>query len=123
MTDTDEMSAPANAASGLADGPWCWRNSHLSTAHGGGKVVMIACCTRDHRHQVALKTRDPKTGVLVPLEPDSHIGRLLATAPVMAKFLFASSQALRSYQFGNGSPDLAKSIADEVDAFLTGLSS
>ena len=32
--------------------------------------------------------------------------------------LRAASQALRSYQYGNGSPELAESIADKIDAAL-----
>ena len=32
--------------------------------------------------------------------------------------LFAAYHALRSYQFGNDSTDLAKEIADEIDVYL-----
>jgi len=35
--------------------------------------------------------------------------------------LNAASHALRSYQYGNGSGELAESIADKIDAALTAL--
>jgi uncharacterized protein DUF29 len=34
------------------------------------------------------------------------------------KLLLAAAHALRSYQYGNSSPELAKEIADEIDGFL-----
>lgn len=44
--------------------------------------------------------------------------RLEAAASAMRGALLAASQALRSYQHGNASPDLAKAIADACDAAL-----
>jgi hypothetical protein len=35
--------------------------------------------------------------------------------------LQSASHALRSYQYGNGSADLAKEVADTIDAFLSSL--
>jgi hypothetical protein len=35
-----------------------------------------------------------------------------------SQLLLAASHALRSYQYGNGATELAKEVADEVDAFL-----
>ena len=44
--------------------------------------------------------------------------RLIAAAPQLAGALLAASRALRSYQYGNAAPDLAKEIADAADGLL-----
>lgn len=44
---------------------------------------------------------------------------LLNTCAEYRRLLTAAGHALRSYQFGNGSPDLAKMQADQIDAALT----
>jgi hypothetical protein len=41
-----------------------------------------------------------------------------AAAPELVNELIAAIHALRSYQFGNGSPNLAESVADHAEAFL-----
>ena len=48
-------------------------------------------------------------------EANAH---LLAAAPKLFEALTAAEQALRSYQYGNSSPDLAESIADNAQAAL-----
>lgn len=45
--------------------------------------------------------------------------RLIAAAPCMKEALKAASHALRSYQYGNASTELAKAIADKCDAALS----
>lgn len=37
---------------------------------------------------------------------------------IFEKILPAASNALRSYQYGNSAPDLAKEVADEIDKIL-----
>jgi hypothetical protein len=43
---------------------------------------------------------------------------LFSVAPEMYRLLIAARHALRSYQFGNGSPDLAEEIADKANELL-----
>ena len=40
----------------------------------------------------------------------------------LRRALKTAGHALRSYQYGNGSPDLAKDVADELDAILSAVS-
>ena len=44
--------------------------------------------------------------------------RLIANAPAMHNRLTAAFHALRSYQHRNGSPDLAKALADDIERLL-----
>lgn len=48
-------------------------------------------------------------------EPNAH---LIAAAPDLHKALDAAKNALRSYQYGNASPELAEAIADMADKAL-----
>jgi hypothetical protein len=57
---------------------------------------------------------EPPGPWMSPLEADAN-ARLIAAAPTMLATLIAASHALKSYQFGNASPDLAASIAEQVD--------
>ena len=43
---------------------------------------------------------------------------LIAAAPDMLRALEAASHALRCYQYGNGSPELAESVADHADKII-----
>ena len=43
---------------------------------------------------------------------------LSETEAAARTLLTAASHALRSYEFGNGAADLARSTADKIDAFL-----
>lgn len=45
-------------------------------------------------------------------------GAMCSHKPGNSDLLRAASHALRSYQHGNASPDLAKDIADRIDAAL-----
>ncbi len=45
-------------------------------------------------------------------------GKLIAAAPELYEGVIAAISALRSYQYGNGSPDLAKEIADSLTTLL-----
>jgi hypothetical protein len=45
--------------------------------------------------------------------------RLIAAAPDLLKACIAAQNALRSYQYGNSSPDLAKEVADFASAVIT----
>jgi hypothetical protein len=45
--------------------------------------------------------------------------RLIAAAPEMLKAMVAAVHALRSYQYGNASAELAKDAADFLDATIS----
>ncbi len=100
-------------------GPWCWRNGHLSTVHGGGKVVLMACAappdgygSRSH-----FKTRDPQTGVLVPLDENSRLALMLAALPEITERLHEAVDALEwcsgasAFQEGGEAHDGWKHVA------------
>jgi hypothetical protein len=42
----------------------------------------------------------------------------IAALPALERAVYAAMHALRSYEFGNASPDLAKSVADLCEAAL-----
>lgn len=44
--------------------------------------------------------------------------RLIVAAPRLLNRCRAAFHALRSYQHGNGSPDLAEALADDIEALL-----
>jgi hypothetical protein len=44
--------------------------------------------------------------------------RIMEGMKTSSQLLLAASHALRSYQYGNSATELAKEVADEVDAFL-----
>ena len=48
----------------------------------------------------------------------SNLDALRARVASLEKMLTAASHALRSYQFGNASTELAQSVADAADAAL-----
>lgn len=48
-----------------------------------------------------------------------HQERMLRHHPRMREALIAASHALKSYAYGNSSPDLALDIAIKVDAVLS----
>jgi hypothetical protein len=45
--------------------------------------------------------------------------RLIAHAPEMAAKLQAAIHCMRSYEYGNHAPDLAKEMADSIERLLT----
>lgn len=47
-----------------------------------------------------------------------RVGKLIALAPMMLEKCITAKMALRSYQYGNASPDLAEEIADALDAVI-----
>ncbi len=49
---------------------------------------------------------------------DKANAHLIAAAPELARALEAAAHALRSYQYGNSSTELAMSVADFADAAL-----
>lgn len=57
---------------------------------------------------------------VVSVAPDNWKAnaRLIAAAPELLRALMAASNALRAYQYGNSSPDLAKEIANAADAAI-----
>lgn len=51
---------------------------------------------------------------VVPTEEAKANARLIGAAPDLLKACHAAYNALKSYQYGNTSPDLAESVADSV---------
>jgi hypothetical protein len=49
-----------------------------------------------------------------PVEADAN-ARLIAAAPELLNVAHAASHALKAYEYGNGSPDLARSCAAAID--------
>jgi len=49
-----------------------------------------------------------------PIDEDDANLRLIAEAPTVRKLLHAAEHALRSYKYGNTSPDLAASVAAAI---------
>ena len=56
-------------------------------------------------------------GELAKKEVEAN-ARLISAAPDLLAVCQAARQALRSYQYGNGSPDLAVEIADACEAAI-----
>jgi hypothetical protein len=53
------------------------------------------------------------------LDLDNHPdARLIAAAPELLEACKVGANALRSYQYGNGSPDLAQEIAEKLEALI-----
>lgn len=55
---------------------------------------------------------------LCSVDINDEEARLIAAAPDMLRVLTAAELALRSYEFGNASPDLARQVADAAKAVL-----
>lgn len=94
-------------------GPWQWwtSNSWLRlTAHnlpGGqykqeGDVICPVVATDGHPNLIVTQAN----------------ANLVAAAPELYRALDAAKNALRSYQYGNASPELAEAIADMADKAL-----
>lgn len=47
------------------------------------------------------------------------INQITAETDPILNLLFAAKDALRSYQYGNFSPDLAKEVADKIEEFAS----
>lgn len=67
------------------------------------------------------KTPHPGRTHFADDETLAHIARLERERAELVGALRASTHALRSYQYGNGSPDLAEAQADHNDALLSRL--
>ena len=112
--------------------PWDWYAYpdgalHLGTPHSGHLIVMdfvrrgmqgalprFAEWNGDERGRFGGIMRSA-TAEMMAAHPDA---RLIKYAPEMLKNLRAAMQALRSYQYGNASPELAQEIADAAEALI-----
>lgn len=63
--------------------------------------------------RLSMSARTPPSGELVDVAAKQLIGALY-----MVKLLKASSHALRSYEYGNSDPTMAKTVANQIDAAL-----
>ncbi len=71
------------------------------------------------KHSVAPGSRE--VAAVNPALADQVTGanaRLIAAAPELYEALAACEHALRSYQYGNGAPDLAEEVANKASAAL-----
>lgn len=94
---------------GFTKGPW-----HI-VPYGDGNSLVI-CTEPDGNWRICfLATPGDSSGAWDTIKSDA---RLIAAAPEMFEALVAAAHALRSYQYGNASTELAKSIADNCDAAL-----
>lgn len=90
-------------ASNFTPGKW-WRGSFLPP----GSVVVYA--GDDHGKSVT---------VIRIKGPFAHAdGQLIAAAPKLCRTLIAAYHALKSYEYGNFSAELAKEVAAEAQAAL-----
>lgn len=64
------------------------------------------------------KVRRYQEGNYAVMLTDSEIGLLFSLIDRARECIKASAHALRSYQYGNSSPDLAEAIADKAESIL-----
>jgi hypothetical protein len=90
-----------------------WRVSSLTP------IMVVEVCGPDEVRDVAF-FRIPDNGLLRSAEGERAVkrARLGAAAPALAKALEAALLALRSYQQGNGSPELAEEIVEFGDRVI-----
>jgi len=93
-------------------GPWAYHSWKIN----GGSAFGIE--TADHTHGLAGIYPNGNASTLLTMEQHEANARLIAAAPDLLKCLNAATKALRSYQYGNGSSDLAESIADVCDVAI-----
>ena len=97
-TSTTTPSTPKSNDERHTPGPWYLKRSGTIAQRESGEVV--ATCG----YQVAAGS-----------DEDDANASLIAAAPTLLAACRSAVSALRSYQYGNGSPDLAESIADSID--------
>jgi hypothetical protein len=98
----------------MTDAPdWEWHVSSLTP------ILVVEARSADEVINIA-NFRIPGESLLRSPEGELAIARaqLGASAPQLARVLVAAFHALRSYQYGNGSPELAEEVADASQAAL-----
>ena len=113
----DERDALRALARAATPGPWEVFDPRQSitviatdTKYGAISICTVSINTR---HDEGRHNRD----YIAACSPDRIIA-LLDRIEAMELVIVAASHALRSYQYGNGSPELAQSAADAIDAAI-----
>lgn len=113
-------------------GPWFWEKTRyrgkckgwrLVTAKNGHCTVMDFARSgmRDGQPRFRYRGDKPFGGIMIDADGIDNLNehpdaRLMRTAPDLLKACEMAFNALRSYQYGNGSPALAEEIANYLEA-------
>jgi hypothetical protein len=107
-------------------GPWVWDCTELwSRLMGPDGGPVLTLLSDDPTTTIGLRVkgerRDGPPWEYHPATADHPDARLIALAPAMLSLISGMISALRSYQHGNASPDLAREVADAAEELVRDL--